>query len=61
MGLSFFVGLDKDENPPPPPPAPTPKTPSMNEKLQAVIITLEGMNTSQVVHLIPFNSKMGVI
>ena len=55
---SFFVffslkGLEKGEKPPPPPPAPTPRKPSQEEELQAVIITLEGLNAFQVLSLIP--------
>jgi len=51
----FFLseGLDKDEKPPPPPPAPTPRKPSLEETLQSVIITLEGLSASQVFSFIP--------
>ena len=41
-------GLDKDEKPPPPLPAPTPRIPSSIEKRQAIIITIKGLNLSQV-------------
>jgi len=52
--VSFpLKGLDKNEKPPPPPPAPTPQKPSDDEKLQAVIITVEGLYASQVLSLIP--------
>ena len=50
--LYSFTGLDKDEKPPPPLPAPTPRKPSHDEKLQAVIITLEGLNAFQVLSLV---------
>ncbi|XP_020604224.1 mucin-like protein isoform X3 [Orbicella faveolata] len=40
-------GLGKGEEPPPPPPAPTPRKPSLEETLQSVIITLEGLSASQ--------------
>ena len=51
--LFSFTGLDKDEKPPPPLLAPTPRKPSHDEKLQAVIITLEGLNAFQVLSLVP--------
>ena len=51
--LFSFTGLDKDEKPPLPLPAPTPRKPSHDEKLQAVIITLEGLNAFQVLSLVP--------
>ena len=51
----FFVrstqGLDKDEKAPPPPPAPNPRIPSLIEKRQAIIITIKGLNLSQVLPL----------
>ena len=54
----LFKGLDKDEKPPPPPPAPTPRQPSHDEKLQALIITLEGLYAPQVLSLIPQKYNM---
>jgi len=62
----FFLsnGLGKHEEPlsPPPPsplttptppsPAPTPRKPSLEETLEAVIITLEGLSASQVLYFI---------
>ena len=57
QAFSFFSfkGLEKDEKPPPPPPAPTPRKPSQEEELQAVIITLEGLNAFQVLSRVPQN------
>ena len=44
----FFKGLDKGEAPPPPPPAPTPRTPSDEEKAEAVNLDVQGLNISEV-------------
>lgn len=46
--ILFFKGLDKGEAPPPPPPAPTPRTPSDEEKAEAVNLDVQGLNISEV-------------